>query len=94
MTLSHTPKLIGLAPGLHAGMGYNGRGVAMATMMGKQLAAVVLGEQAHMPVEPMSRIPLHGLRQAGLTYRLVAGSLLDRGEHLAERRGGMRLLED
>ena len=94
MTLSHTPKLMGLAPGLYAGMGYNGRGVAMATMMGKQLAAVVAGEQPHMPVESMNQIPLHGLRQVGLTCRLVAGGLLDRREHLSERRSGMRLLED
>jgi glycine/D-amino acid oxidase-like deaminating enzyme len=53
-----------LAPGLHAGMGYNGRDVAMATMMGKQLAMTVTGKQPDMPVESMSRIPLHQLRQA------------------------------
>ena len=94
MTLSHTPKLMRLAPGLHAGMGYNGRGVAMATMMGKQLAAVITGEQPDMPVEPLSRIPLHGLRQIGLSFRLIAGAFLDRREQLTERRGGMRLLED
>ncbi|NCF83602.1 MAG: FAD-dependent oxidoreductase [Proteobacteria bacterium] len=94
MTLSHTPKLMKLAPGLHAGMGYNGRGIAMATMMGKQMALAVTGEQPDMPVEPMSRIPLHGLRQAGISFRLMAGTLLDRCEHLTERRGGMRLLGD
>ena len=94
MTLSHTPKLMALAPGLHAGMGYNGRGVAMATMMGKQLAMAVAGEQPDMPVESMARIPLHRLRQAALSFRLIAGTFLDRCEHLTERRGGMRLLED
>jgi len=94
MTLSHTPKLMKLAPGLHAAMGYNGRGVAMATMMGKQMALAVTGGQPEMSVEPMSRIPLHGLRQVGLSFRLLAGTLLDRCEHLAERRGGMRLLGD
>jgi hypothetical protein len=66
----------------------------MATMMGKQLALAVSGEAPDMPVEAMSPIPLHGLRQLGLSYRLIAGSLLDRCEHLTERRGGMRLLED
>ncbi len=94
MTLSHTPKLMKLAPGVLAGMGYNGRGVAMATMMGKQMALAVRGEPSDMPVEPMSRIPLHGLRQVGLSFRLIAGALFDRCEHLTERRGGMRLLED
>jgi len=94
MTLSHTPKLMKLAPGLHAGMGYNGRGIAMATMMGKQMALAVTGEQPDMPVESMARIPLHGLRQAGISFRLIAGTLLDHCEHLTERRGGMRLLGD
>jgi glycine/D-amino acid oxidase-like deaminating enzyme len=94
MTLSHAPKLMKLAPGLHAGLGYNGRGVAMATMMGKQLAMAVAGEPTDMPVEPMSRIPLHGLRQIGLSFRLLAGAFLDRCEHLSERRRGMRLLQD
>jgi len=94
MTLSHAPKLMKLAPGLHTGMGFNGRGVAMATMMGKQLALAVTGEQPDMPIEPLSRIPFHGFRQIGLSYRLITGSLLDRCEHLTERRGGMRLLGD
>ncbi len=94
MTVSRTPKLMALAPGLHAGMGYNGRGVAMATMMGKQLAMAVAGERPDMPVESMSRIPLHRLRQAALSFRLIAGTFLDRCEHLTERRGGMRSLVD
>jgi glycine/D-amino acid oxidase-like deaminating enzyme len=94
MTLSHAPKLMKLAPGLHASMGYNGRGVAMATMMGKQLAMIVAGEKSDMPVEPVQRIPLHWLRQVGISFRLVAGSFLDRIEHLNERRSGMRLLQD
>ncbi len=94
MTLSHTPKLMMLAHGLHAGLGYNGRGIAMATMMGKQLAMAVAGEQTDMPVESMSRIPLQGLRQVALSFRLIAGTFLVRCEHLTERRSGMRLLEE
>jgi glycine/D-amino acid oxidase-like deaminating enzyme len=94
MTLSHAPKLMQLSPGLLAGMGYNGRGIAMATMMGKQMAIAIAGRAPDMPVEPMTRIPFHSLRQAGLSFRLVAGSFLDRCERITERRAGMRLLED
>jgi hypothetical protein len=47
-----------------------------------------------MPVESMSRIPLHRLRQVALSFRLIAGTFLDRREHLTGRRDGMRLLED
>jgi len=74
-------------------MGYNGRGVAMATMMGKQMARAVTGRQTEMPVESLSPIPLHGLRQVGLSFRLITGTLLDHCEHLTERRGGMRLVD-
>jgi glycine/D-amino acid oxidase-like deaminating enzyme len=35
VTRDHLPRLQELAPGLLAGFGYNGRGVAMATMMGR-----------------------------------------------------------
>ena len=44
MTRDHTPRLLALDQGVYAGLGYNGRGVASATMMGQQLASVVLGE--------------------------------------------------
>jgi len=77
MTLSHTPKLMALAPGLHAGMGYNGRGVAMATMMGKQLALAILGEDPDMAVEELRQIPFHGLSQIGVSWHLLTGGWLD-----------------
>ena len=38
MTADHFPRLHELAPGLFAGLGYNGRGIAAATMMGRDLA--------------------------------------------------------
>ena len=39
MTRDHLPHLHELAPGLLAGLGYNGRGVAMATVMGRLLVS-------------------------------------------------------
>ena len=41
MTTDHFPRLHELAPGLFAGLGYNGRGIAAGTMMGRDLAALV-----------------------------------------------------
>ena len=38
LTRDHLPRLQEVAPGLLAGFGYNGRGVAMATMRGALLA--------------------------------------------------------
>jgi len=78
VTPAHTPRLMRLAPGVFAGLGYNGRGVAMATMMGKQLSLAVLGEDPDMAVEALRRIPLHGLSRIGVCWNLVTGGWLDR----------------
>ncbi|MSP67515.1 MAG: FAD-binding oxidoreductase [Alphaproteobacteria bacterium] len=65
VTLDSLPRLNALAPGLYTGYGYNGRGVAMATMMGKLLAERALGRAAEavpFPETALSPIPLHALR--------------------------------
>ena len=63
MTADHLPHLHELAPGLHSGLGYNGRGVGMATMMGRLLAERASGtpaEAVDFPVIPLRPLPLHG----------------------------------
>ncbi|MDX1575572.1 MAG: FAD-binding oxidoreductase, partial [Kiloniellales bacterium] len=82
VTREHTPRLMRLAPGAFAGLGYNGRGVAMATMMGKQLALAVLGEDPAMEIEELRPIPFHGLRQIGVSWHLLTGGWLDRFDRL------------
>jgi glycine/D-amino acid oxidase-like deaminating enzyme len=62
ITRDHLPHLHELAPGLLAGLGYNGRGVAMATMMGTLLARRALGAsvaELGFPVTPVTPLPLH-----------------------------------
>jgi glycine/D-amino acid oxidase-like deaminating enzyme len=62
ITRDHLPHLHELGPGLFAGLGYNGRGVAMATMMGTLLARRALGasvEEIGFPVTPVTPMPLH-----------------------------------
>jgi len=49
-----------LAPGLFAGLGYNGRGIAAATLMGRELAARVSGvgdEALVFPLTPVRPLP-------------------------------------
>lgn len=78
LTTDHLPHLHELAPGVHAGLGFNGRGVAMATMMGKLLAQRVCGaaaEEVDFPVLPLKPLPFHGFsrlaaRLAVQYYRL------------------------
>ena len=68
MTPDHLPHLHELAPGLRAALGYNGRGVAMATVLGALLARWTLGESPAdlgFPVTPLRPIPLHRCSQLG-----------------------------
>jgi glycine/D-amino acid oxidase-like deaminating enzyme len=72
MTQDHLPHLHELAPGLLAGLGYNGRGVAMATVMGRLLARCALGTpvtELGFPVSPVMPVPFHAL--SGLGARAV-----------------------
>lgn len=72
MTRDHLPHLHELAPGLLAGLGYNGRGVAMATLMGRLLAQRALGmsdAELAFPVTPLRPIPFH--RGASLAARVA-----------------------
>jgi glycine/D-amino acid oxidase-like deaminating enzyme len=68
VTRDHLPRLQEVAPGLLAGFGYNGRGVAMATMMGLLLARWSAGQPAAelgFPVTQVDPLPLHGFSQIG-----------------------------
>jgi glycine/D-amino acid oxidase-like deaminating enzyme len=68
MTRDHLPHLHEVAPGLLTGLGYNGRGVAMATVMGRILADWVLGTPASelaFPVTSLAPIPMHRFNQVG-----------------------------
>jgi glycine/D-amino acid oxidase-like deaminating enzyme len=68
MTPDQLPHLHEPAPGLLAGLGYNGRGVAMATVMGRLLARRALGAQAMelgFPVTPIQPVPFHALSGIG-----------------------------
>lgn len=77
LTLDELPHLHEPANGLHIGLGYNGRGVAAATMMGKIIADRVTGGDLSevLPTTKLSAVPWRFIRQPLLTaavnyYRL------------------------
>jgi glycine/D-amino acid oxidase-like deaminating enzyme len=73
MTPDHYPRLHELAPGLLAGYGYNGRGIVMATTMGRELAARAAGarlEDLVIPATPLRRIGVHAMRRP-IVYGLL-----------------------
>ena len=80
MTLDFLPFAGRLGPRTFYSMGYNGTGVAMATLMGRYLAAIIRGEHPWLPLisRPLRAIPFHAFRAPAV--RLVTGAyeLLDR----------------
>ncbi|SMG55719.1 NAD(P)/FAD-dependent oxidoreductase [Paraburkholderia susongensis] len=68
MTIDDLPRVHELAPGIWTAYGYCGRGVAMATALGRVLADAVNGVPAQsldFPVTPLRRIPFFPARQVG-----------------------------
>ena len=61
-------------------LGYNGRGVAMSSALGPELARRVVGGKAadiDMPVTTMREIPFHGLWRSGVAARIAYGRIQD-----------------
>ena len=84
ITRDHLPRLFALDRGVYAGLGYNGRGVASATMMGQHLAGTILGDcEPLVEVRAPDRFAFHRFRQLGISYHMLTRRLLDR----LDRRG-------
>lgn len=67
------------APGVTIALGYNGRGIAMATTLGKHLAAHLLGTSKSLPLPPtaIKPIPLHALQRWYINAGVAWYGLLD-----------------
>jgi glycine/D-amino acid oxidase-like deaminating enzyme len=80
LTMDHYPHIHEPAPGILVCLGYNGRGVAMATAMGPELARCVMGAAAsemNMPITGMRGIPLHGFWKTGVMARIAYDKVRD-----------------
>ncbi|EHL99933.1 FAD dependent oxidoreductase [Acetobacteraceae bacterium AT-5844] len=79
ITPDHYPHLHEPAPGVIAALGYNGRGVAMATAMGKQVARRILSPTAEldMPMTDLKPIAFHGLWRSAVAARVTYGRIRD-----------------
>ncbi|WP_419757384.1 NAD(P)/FAD-dependent oxidoreductase [Acidisoma sp.] len=81
MTADHYPHLHEPEPDVLMALGYNGRGVAMATAMGGVIARRISGEPPEaldMPITDIKPIPLHGLWPLAVRGRLAWGHMRDR----------------
>lgn len=79
LTQDFLPHLHEPAPGLSILLGYNGRGVALATALGRRMAQRLMGseEAFPFPASPIRRIPLHGLQRLYLGAGIAWYRLLD-----------------
>ena len=80
MTASKLPFLHVIDQGLIAGMGYNGRGVGMGSVMGRILAQFALGASVNempFPVTTPKTFPLHRFHPAGVSIGIKWHGMLD-----------------
>lgn len=80
ITADHYPHLHLPAENVAIALGYNGRGVAMSTVMGNELARWATGAQAaelDMPVTNLREIPFHALWKLGASIRITYGRIRD-----------------
>jgi glycine/D-amino acid oxidase-like deaminating enzyme len=80
VTADHLPHLHEPEPGLFAGLGYNGRGVAMATLMGQTLAQAVLGVPVVFPKTPLKPLRFHSFSRLGAQAAIEVLRLQDGAE--------------
>jgi len=81
MTPDHYPHLHEPAPGVLIALGYNGRGVAMATAMGGIVARRIAGESEEsldMPITGLKPIPFHAAWPLAVQGRILWGRIADR----------------
>ncbi len=81
MTADHYPHLHEPGPGALIYLGCNGRGVALATAMGEQLARRLIGGEAaqiDMPITSLRPIPFHAFWPVAVKSVVLYGRIRDR----------------
>ena len=80
MTADHYPHLTPLGQGIMSATGYNGRGLALGTVMGRVLADWAMGRaeaDLDFPVTPAQPIPFHFLRKPAVRAAVAMFRLRD-----------------
>jgi sarcosine oxidase len=79
LTLDGMPRVHEPEPGLFIGLGYNGRGVAMGTLMGEWLAARLhAGTEAPLPRSDIAPIAWHAARKPAIAMGIAWAWTRDR----------------
>ncbi|MGX9105070.1 hypothetical protein ACWTQZ_25635, partial [Escherichia coli] len=81
ITADHYPHVHELAENLLISLGCNGRGVALSTAMGAQLARRLIGgakAEIDMPVTGIKPMPMHAFWRVGVTAAVLTGRVRDK----------------
>ena len=77
ITSHQLPMLLKLDRNAFAGLGYNGRGITMATMMGKQLALALSEQPTGIELKPVKTVKFHSCYPLGVFTRILTGHIKD-----------------
>ena len=83
VTQDHLPHIHQPMPGVITGLGCNGRGVALSTVMGRLLAEATLGKDPKdlpIPVVPIKPYPFHRFHRVGIKIAVAWKEFQDRRE--------------
>lgn len=81
VTQDMMPRMHAPAPGVLAGLGFSGRGIAMTSVMGRSLARKVLGghnDDLPFPVSEITPIPFHNISRRMVPLMAPSMSMKDR----------------
>lgn len=84
LTPSHLPHILELGDGYYAGIGCNGRGIALATATGAEIAELICGKdrnECSVPITRPKRFFGYAMRHVGVAGGVLVKRLLDTTEH-------------
>jgi glycine/D-amino acid oxidase-like deaminating enzyme len=80
LTADFYPRFHIPEPGVFIMLGYSGRGLALSSVMGSELASILAGapvESFLLPVSPIRSLPLHRFWRLGVQAGVLRGRVLD-----------------
>jgi glycine/D-amino acid oxidase-like deaminating enzyme len=80
LTRDHLPQILRIGEGFYSGIGCNGRGIGMATVVGRELADIAGGKgerDSDIPIRHLSRIPGFAFRRPGIAIAVMVKRTLD-----------------
>jgi len=85
LSTDHLPQILRVEDDYYAGIGCNGRGVAMATATGKLIAELICGQDekdCSVPIRKPKRVFGYGMRHPGVAIGVLYNRFLDTVERL------------